>query len=429
MVLDEKILSYIWQYQVFEHQNLKTTEGHLIKVLHVGTKNHHSGADFSQSSLIINGLEWFGDIEIHVKSSDWFLHQHHKNKAYNSVILHVVWENDKNALRTDNTFIPTLELKKIVDYQIIEKWNNLELSTSSIPCASQWEKVESLYKHSMLDKMLLQRLERKSSKIRALLHQTNNDWEKTAYQWFVRHFGFKVNNEAFEQLANSVPLKAIQHHADQILQLEALLFGQSGLLPKRDEAEDSYIEAIYKEYRFLSHKFDIANKQMQRHQWKFAHLRPANFPTLRIAQLAAFLHQSPRFFSQFLFLNDLDELRKFFQVQVSSYWQHHYHFYKKTDQHTAKLGKQSIDSLIINVVIPLLAAYSTEKNESIFLERCIQFLEKMPAEINNTTKLWAEIGLKIKNAADAQASLELYQDYCQHKKCLDCQIGVRLMRE
>jgi hypothetical protein len=391
-------------------------------------KNHHAGADFSHAKLIINEIEWIGDVEIHVKSSDWFSHQHQTDKAYNSVILHVVWENDKTALRNDNTQIPTLELKYLIDKQVIEKWEKLEFSTTPIPCASQWENVESLYKVGMLDKTLLQRLERKSLVIRELLHQTQNDWEETAYQWFVKHFGFKVNNEAFEQLAHAVPLKSIQHHADQLLQIEALLFGQSGLLPERDEADDAYIEAIYKEYRFLAHKFGITSKQMAAHQWKFARLRPANFPTLRIAQLAAFLHQSPRFFSQFLFLNDLDELRKFFQIQVSPYWLHHYHFFKKTGKHTTQLGKQSIDLLIINVVIPLLVAYSKEKNESVFLERSIAFLEKMPAETNHSTKMWEEVGLKIQNAADAQASLELFQQYCQPKKCLDCQIGVRLMK-
>ncbi|MCS6832712.1 MAG: DUF2851 family protein, partial [Flammeovirgaceae bacterium] len=321
-MITEKFISYLWMFQKFDRRALSTSQGDRIEVLSVGVLNRDAGADFTRARLLIDGMEWVGDIEIHVRSSDWKKHGHRSNAAYNSVILQVVWEKDEEVFREDQSVVPTLELCHRVSKDELEKWEKFIENPSAIACASHWKNVDASVKQTMLHKALEERMYRKALAVLQMFAETQHDWDETAYRWVASNFGFKVNNQPFEMLAKAVPLKVLQHHADRLVSIEALLFGQSGLLPLRDEAQDAYVEELYREYRFLAHKFQLSTP-VAAHTWKFARIRPANFPTVRIAQLACFLHRYPRFFSMLLETTDLRSLQKLFlEIQVSPYWQH-----------------------------------------------------------------------------------------------------------
>ncbi len=433
--MEESFLHFIWQLQYFDKENLQTSQNESLSIFRPGLINSDSGPDFREAKLRINAIEWHGDVEIHIKSSDWLRHQHQEDDAYNKVILHVVWDDDKPVFRADGTPIPTLTLKNRISSAILQRYNDFlgnHQASSYIPCANLIHQAPTLTRLSMTERALMQRLEKKATVVHELLASNQNDWEETAYQLLCKNFGFKINSEAFLALGKSLPLKYIAKHRNQILQIEALLFGQAGFLDEPPETDDGYWQSLKEEYSFLDKKYNLASHKLTLHQWKFMRLRPANFPTIRLAQLAQLLATHHNLFSLFKNFTSYPELFQTLQVSQSAYWQKHFRFgvsvKDKASSGKSKLGKTSIENIIINTVVPLLVAYAKAKDEDVYLEKALALLQQIPAERNKITRLWEDLGVEAKTAFDAQGLIELYNSFCTQKKCLSCNIGVAIIK-
>jgi hypothetical protein len=423
--LTESFLHYLWQFQYFTKKALTTSRGEPIQIFHPGIRNSNAGPDFSDARIAIGELEWRGTVEIHIKASGWHDHHHGDDAAYENVILHVVWENDKKVMRSDGSEMPTLELKDRVDLELWGKYKTLYTSAEKIPCAHTWNSVQDVIKLSMLDKALSQRLESKAKRVMELLEKNLGDWEETCYQLVCMNFGFKVNTDPFLQLARSLPYKILLKHSDQPMQQEALLFGQAGFLEKT--CDEEYPKLLQREYSLLSKKYGLGNKQLHTSQWRLLRLRPANFPTIRLAQVAALIHKRRNLFSLLIATPAYDKLFALLDVEQSEYWKTHYQIGKVTE-HVPSLGKSSIQNLIINTVVPLLAAYSITHDDQVYMDGAIEILHYITAEKNVITRNWSEIGYTVRTAFDSQALLELYNSYCQKRRCLECVVGSSLIR-
>ena len=423
--MNEAFLHYLWQFQQFDKSSLQTISSEKVSVLKTGILNTDAGPDFANSRLRINEIEWVGNVEIHVKSLDWQLHKHQNNEAYNNVILHVVWENDQAITRQDGSLIPTIELKSITDIQLLDKYKHLIDNQAVIPCKEQFLEVSNLSKFAILDKVLAIRLQQKAQIVEQIFEQNKGDWEETAYQLLARNFGFKLNSETFLRLAQNLPLKVLQKHRDNLTQIEAMIFGQAGLIEKVDD----YSEKLSQDYDFFAAKFSLKSSQLSSHEWKFLRTRPANFPTIRIAQLARLITQQQSFFSLFTQTNLIEDLRNALKIEQSHYWQEHYNFKKNASKKLVGLGRDSINNILINTVIPLLACYSEKTDNQELMTRCVNFLEALPAEENHITEMWEGLGLTIKTAFDSQASIELYNNYCTQKRCLQCNVGSEILKK
>ncbi len=426
--MNEAFLHFLWQFQYFDKSCLQTTDNEVIQVTKIGRYNTNAGADFQDARILIGEVEWAGAVEIHLKSSDWNLHSHHSDAAYQNVILHVVWEDDKPILRSDNTKIPTLILSDKTDNTLIKKYSDLVESKTQIACQNQFQKVSDLKKYAMLDKVLMKRLEDKSLFVHQYLTENKQDWEETAYQVLAKNFGFKLNAEPFFRLSKALPLKVLAKHRDNLFQLEALLFGVAGFLSTTNFA-DEYHAKLAKEFQFLSAKYQLQNKVLGVHEWKFLRLRPANFPTVRLAQFARIIQENINLFSVLIHLDKVESVTKILKVKQSEYWQAHYVFGKKATGKVATLGSTSIENVIINTIVPLLVTYAKQKDDEIYLEKAIRFLEELPAEVNNITKHWQYFEVPMKTAFDSQAGIEWFNQFCQLKKCLSCEVGISLLRE
>jgi hypothetical protein len=424
--MNESFLHYLWQYQYFDKTDLQTQDGEPISIFKTGILNTNAGPDFSQAKIKIGAIDWVGNVEIHANASEWLNHKHNINKAYENVILHVVWENDAETKRMDGSVIPTIELKGRVDEGLIRAYKKLINSPASIPCEKSFPVVSDLTKLSMLDQAILQRLESKAEIVNQLLKSNNNDWEETAYQVLLKNFGFKINAEPFLQLAKSLPYKIIQKHSSNLQQIEALLFGQAGMLETK--TKDEYISLLYREYEFLSKKYSLYESRLNSAQWKFLRLRPANFPTLRIAQLASILYSQKNLLSTFIETDSYPKLLNVFAASPATYWQSHYHFAKKSKGFVPDLGESSKQNLLINSVVSLLVAYSKAKDDPRLMERAVEILQHLPAEVNKITKLWTGLGISVKSAFDSQALIEQYNNLCQKRQCLNCAVGVSLLK-
>lgn len=434
--MPEVFLYFVWQYQYFTTTKLTTTDGETVQVLYPGYRNYNAGPDFTNARLLINEVEWVGTVEMHTRTSDWLAHRHQHDRAYDNVILHVVWQDDRpiNGRRVDRnngTPLPTLELSSLIDAALVNRYALLDDSPEEIPCAAQFRAVSPLRVTSMLDKAMLQRLERKAAYVQTVVEQTQGDWEETAYRLLAENMGFKVNAEPMAQLSRVVPLKTILKHRSTLLQVEAMLFGTAGLLTTdepRPEIADDYVASLEREYHFLGAKYDLTGKQVAAHSWKWGRLRPANFPTLRLAQLARLLTHHASLFSLFVGTDDADRLLSALQLAPSIYWQTHYRFRKSTEKGAPSLGENSAQNIVINTVVPLLAAYAHHRGQPAYIDRAIQLLEQLPAEKNRLTESWETLGLGIRTAFDSQAAIELYNEFCTPKKCLSCQIGAALLK-
>jgi hypothetical protein len=423
--MNESFLHYLWQFQYFQKYDLQTSEGEAINIIKQGIHNTDSGPDFSQAKIKIGDIEWAGNVEIHVKSSEWYSHKHEQDAAYENVVLHVVWENDKAVYRKDKSLLPTLELKDRTDELLLSSYKKLVNSSSAIACEKNFGSVDPIIHLAMLDKALMQRLETKSLVVTELLQENKGDWEETTYQWLAKAFGFKVNSDPFFELAKAVPFKIIQKQKN-ILEIESLLFGVAGMLVTKTKEE--YITALFDEYQFLKKKFKLEPSELSHTQWKFLRLRPSNFPTIRIAQFAAILHQHKNIFSKLMGSESLNALAEIFSLPQSSYWQKHYRFGKPAKGMVPELGQSSIENIVINTVVPLLVAHGKAKDDQAYIDRAVNLLQQIPGEQNTITKGWDEIGLKIKTAFDSQGSIELYNNFCKKRQCLNCSIGVAILK-
>ena len=424
----EDFLYYLWKLQYFDKKGLTTCQGDILKIFQPGTQNEHAGPDFLNGKITINGITWHGHIEMHINASDWYAHQHQTDRAYDNVILHVVWHHDRDIQQQDGVPLPTLALKNRVAPEFYQRYQQLIHRKATIPCAKQFPRVATLIKENMLDRALFQRLSHKHALVYQLLEKNKGDWEETVYQLLAYNFGFKINNDVFLDLAVSLPLKVITKHANKLVHIEALLFGQAGLLQKKSEGTSGYLALLQKEYQFLVHKCSLQPSNITACQWKFFRLRPANFPTIRIAQLAQLLHQTPGIFS--LLINiPTATLYKKLAAKQSTYWQKHYRFAKQSKTTIPGLGQASIAHILINTVVPLLVAYGKAKDEQDYVDRAVAILQDLPAEHNAITRQWEKLGFKVKSAFDSQALLELFNNFCTKKRCLACNVGVTIMQK
>jgi len=421
--LPEDFFQYIWENKLFLTKNSKTTTGESVQIIDVGKRNTNSGPDFFNAKIKIDQTIWAGNIEIHKKSSDWIKHNHHKDSAYNNVILHVILEEDKSITNSANKQIPTLVLRYPDHLQ--SNYQKLLNSKTWIACQNQFHKIDPVILQLGFNRLMIERLENKTNEILKRLDQNNSDWNETFYQVLAKMFGFKVNSVPFEMLAKSLPVAVLAKHKNNLFQLEALLFGNSGLL-NNQLLGDNYFIKLREEYSFLYSKYGL--RAVESHLWKFMRLRPGNFPTIRISQFAALIHKSSGLFSKILEIEKLEELKELFKVKASEYWNSHYNFNKTSQSSSNKeLGISSINTLIINVVIPLLFVYGEKQNKHDLKNRALEFLEQLPPENNSTINNWKKLGLEVQTAFESQALLQLKNCYCEKKKCLNCQIGVKLV--
>jgi hypothetical protein len=424
--MQESFLHYLWQMQYFSKKDLATTEGESIEVFSQGMLNTNSGPDFSNARIKIGEIAWFGSVEIHLNASTWFDHHHEQDRSYDNVILHVVWHNDKSVSRRDLTPMPTLELRSRVDESLIRSYRQLISSSFAIPCQQSLPSVSSVARISMIDRVMMVRLERKAMEVLKLYEQNDNSWDETFYQLLARNFGFKVNGDPLFQLARLLPLKLLLKQGDKLEHMEALMLGQAGFLesPRGDE----HFTMLRREHRLLAQKFSIHDRCMSKSQWRFLRLRPANFPTLRLAQLATLLHRQQSLFSRIIECESVPVLMEMFQCRPSEYWLHHFQFNKKADAHEHMLGASSISNIIINTVVPVLVAYGRQNDQQNLVDRAVQFLQKLPGEENKITRTWNDLGVETNSSFDSQAVIELYNNFCSKKECLNCTIGSSLMR-
>lgn len=420
--MQEDFLHYLWQYQIFDKKDLYTLKGERVIVFKTGERNLDSGADFLNTHLKIGTKELVGTVEIHKSPSEWFAHKHDKDKAYQSVILHLVWKADTQ----EPNHIPILELHERVNKRFLVHYQEFLHSKDGMPCSPQFGKVSHIHKMQMIKQSFENRFARKSQEFILCLQKNKQDWEESTYQLLGEKFGFKLNSEPFVQLCRALPLKVLRKHSDQIFQIEALIFGMAGFLEA--DFEDEYGSKLKKEFQFLVKKYKLENAKMDLVQWKFLRLRPANFPTIRLAQFAAFIQKNEHFFSKIINIKDIKQFETLFEIEQSSYWKSHYNFDKKAKKEIPNLGKSSINVLIINVLTPVLWAYGQEKGQTKFREKAINLVQNLPNESNKITKSWKNLGLYLPNAYFSQASIEWYNQTCKAKKCLQCQVGKSILK-
>lgn len=424
--MQEDFIHFIWQYKLFENRKLQTIKGEEVTIQQVGFANEHAGPDFQHAKIQINGVEWHGHVELHLRASDWMRHKHSTDPAYDNVVLHVVWSADAEIKRKDGTLIPTIELQKRVSENIIFRYNDLLAGKQEIKCSSVFSGVDKLTKTAQIESAAMQRLERKANEVLALLSAKEGDWEQTSYALICQNFGFKVNTASFLRLSELLPLKILLKHKHDLLQTEALLFGIAGFL--EGAAADEYMDTLQREYRFLAHKYSLAGRELSRSQWRFLRMRPPNFPTIRIAQLAMLIHERSHFFSFLKDAKDDKTLVDHLMVKPTSYWLEHYDFAKKSARKFGSLGKSSAENVIINTLVPLLVAFGRQADEQQYIDRAILLLEQTKAEANSITDRWKEHGLSAQHAMDSQGMIEQFNMFCKLKKCLSCKIGISIIK-
>lgn len=417
----ESILHYIWQHRLFNAQHLQTTKGEKVEVLDVGKYNTDAGPDFFNAKIKISDTIWAGNVEIHTRSTDWVKHNHHEDKAYDSVILHVVKVADAEVIRLDGEYIPQLEL--IYSETIEQNFEELIRQQKWIPCVDKIKNVPSFFIQDWKNALLTERLEQKMQSIHELLNVNNQHWEEAFYVVLARNFGFGTNSQAFENLAKVTPLSVLGKHKDNLFQLEAILFGQAGLLDS--SSIDGYSNELLKEYNFLAAKFAL--HPIDNVQWKLLRLRPDNFPHVRIAQFAYLIHSSSKLFSKIVDKPEVEYLQSLFVCKPSEYWRSHYLFGHVSNEKSKNLGSQSINTILINTVIPFLFCFANNKNNQEMQDKALALLEQIPSERNSIITAWDTIGVKSVSAYDSQALLQLKKCYCDDKKCLRCRIGLKVL--
>ncbi|MEN2487886.1 DUF2851 family protein [Flavobacterium sp. B11] len=421
--MKEDFLHYVWRFKKFDSLNLKSAQGEPITILKTGDYLELAGPDFFNAHIEIGNQKWAGNVEIHLKSSDWYLHNHEKDPAYKNVILHVVWENDTAIFRENNTEIPVLVLKDYIPKEIIENYNALFAPKTWISCERQLKAIDKFVIANWQERLFFERLERKSKFIYQLLEETNQDWEAVLFCLLARNFGLNTNGNSFLQISKAIPFSVIRKESFEAENLEALLFGTSGLLEA--EKEDVYYKDLQFRYFYLRHKYQIEKTYTDPLQ--FFKLRPDNFPTIRLSQLASLYYRHQNLFSKIIDLKSVEEVYHLLSVSASSYWQNHYQFDKESPKKSKMLSKSFIDLLIINTIIPLQFAYSNIRGELI-IEDLIDFMNEMASEKNAIIDKFNSFGIKPQSAFESQGLLELKNEYCDQKACLKCAIGLELLK-
>ncbi len=422
--IKEELLYYVWSLKNFDLADLRTTSGQPVQIIQAGTRNYDSGPDFLQAKIKIGHQIWAGHVEMHVLSGDWLKHQHQIDKAFQNVVLHVVYEEDEKISLPNGEELACIELKNRIKPLLIGQYEKLMLSSTWIPCEKNDRPISRPALRGWYERILVERLAGKTSRIQNVLLQTDYDWEEAFYRILGRNFGFNVNSDTFEALMISLPRKILIRHKDKLKQIEALLFGQAGLL--RENYEDEYARELRSEYIYLQKKYQLVPLQL--HQWKFMRMRPANFPTIRIAQFAVLIYKTVHLFSKLLAARSVREIINMYQSDVSGYWKTHYMFDQESGRKNKKLGDLSIYLIIINTVVPFLFHYGQVHANDTLQERALNFLDEIPFESNQTIKKYKLLGFEATSAFDSQALIQLKNNYCDLKRCLECTIGNSILR-
>lgn len=419
----EKLMQYVWKHRLWRSEDMVTNTGKKVRVVDPGLLNTDAGPDFFNAKIEIDGHMWVGNVEMHYRATDWKRHRHDSDKAYDSVILHVVAKDDAPVRRSNGELIPQLVLE--VSPQFNADYASLVGATIEVPCATKIKQVPHLTIVEWVEGLAFERLHGKVERIHQLLDSFNGSWEDVCYVTLARNFGFGINNDAFERLARRTPLRLLGKHSDSVLQIEALLFGQAGMLDAQKPGMDSYYNQLCTEYAFLSNKFQLT--PMEKESWKLFRIRPQNFPYRRIAMLAQFIEGGFRMMNRILEAEGEKEMRALFEMELSGYWTKHYTFGKPNERATATLSRSSIDIILINTVAPLLYAYGELTGNYEMTDKAIKLLEDLRAENNSIVSHFVAYGIDCPDALTSQALVQLKREYCDARKCIYCKIGHHLL--
>lgn len=423
-MMNEAFLHFVWKYQIY---NLfaKTTENLPVEVLKTGRHNTDAGPDFSNARIKIGETTWAGNVEIHIKSSDWHVHKHQEDDAYTNIILHVVFEDDQIIYDRNGNIIPTMELKGIINENVYKRYFYYINNQLWIPCEKDIVQVNQITIKGWMERLFVERMERKVQVLQTLFAHNGNSLNETFYHVLAGNFGFKTNEQPFLILSRLLPISILGKHKNSYFQIEAMLYGCSGML--NGDFKDDYPNQLLQEFKFLQKKYGLTT--MESHLWKFLRLRPTNFPSIRISQLAALIYKSENLLSKILDETNVDNVKSFFNVKASAYWDDHYNFDKSSKKISKSLGENATENLILNTVVQFLFFYAKLKGEQRYRDRAIDFMFALKPEKNNIITRWALIGLDAQNALESQGLIELKNNYCKRKQCLNCAIGTSLLRE
>lgn len=420
--MNEKLLQFLWQFKLIPFNHLTTHTGEQIEIIDPGQLNHDSGPDFFNAKVKMDNTIWAGNIEMHLKASLWKVHKHHLDQAYNNVILHVVLENDALSFNAAGDEVPTVVLE--VPEHIQHNQDQLHKNKSWLKCSHSIQSIDPFFIRQYMDALAIERLANKQKFIERLLAQTDDNWEQTCYNLLARNFGFNINAEPFQQLAQKVPHKILMQYGNDPELMEALLYGSAGFLDELIN-EDPYYQNLSRNFKHLQRKHGI--KPLEKHIWKFAKTRPSNFPTLRISEFSQLYFKQKNLFSSLLECNSLKEIEVLFRVSASTYWNNHYRFNIPSKKSLKKPGKAAINGIIINTIVPLLFSYGKLRGNSLLCERALLLLGNLRAESNSIVKAWDLFGVKGNDAKDSQALLHLRTMYCNKNKCVQCRIGLKVL--
>lgn len=421
--MTEEFLHYIWKYRLIDHHLISTTGDKLV-VVQPGSHNTDSGPDFFNARIKINNTVWAGNVEIHVNSSYWYQHKHQHDKAYDNIVLHVVFVDDQPVLRNNGEQIPTLVLNGHFKQSLYERYSYFMTNKNWIPCEKLIQGVDRFVMNNWIDRLMIEKLENKAAEINSHFLHNKSDWEQTFYEFLARNFGFKVNGAPFQLMAKSLPLKVLSKHKNNRFQIEALLYGQAGLLQK--SFTDEYPVKLKKEYDFLAKKYKL--KPIDSHLWRFMRLRPSNFPTIRISQFADLIFKSSHLFSTIIEKRNLKNLIELFDVSVSEYWKSHYMFEKISTHRNKKISIKTIHLLIINTIIPFLFVYGRSHSNQSMIDSALKLLDQLPGEQNAIISKWTDLGVIVRSSFQTQSLILLKNSYCKNKRCLNCGIGNEILK-
>ncbi|MBN1338370.1 MAG: DUF2851 family protein [Bacteroidales bacterium] len=421
--MTEEFLYYIWQYRLMDAQKLRSGYSDL-EIVHPGIRNTDAGPDFFNARIKLGGTLWAGNVEIHVKSSDWLSHRHHKDEAYNNIILHVVYLHDADIRRQNGEPIPELELRGLFDEKLFVRFQEMESSLDGIPCGRLLRDVNDVVVKNWLSRLFVEKMEEKAAGILGNLDSVMMDWEQVFFEWLAWGFGLKVNAGAMMMVARNTPVKLIARMKGNPFRLEALLLGQAGLL--KGKITDEYPGSLKKEYGYLAATHHL--NPLPRHIWKYARMRPAGFPDIRLSQFACLLGRTGSVFSCFLSAEHFSDLIFLNDLTASDYWTDHYRIGKKSAPKIKRFGKSSAEKLLMNIVVPFMLLYGKERNMPALVEKAVSWIEHLPPEENNIIRTWKSLGIIPGSALESQALLHLKKQYCDRKRCLNCSIGSAIIR-
>lgn len=421
----ENLLHYCWKHKIFPLRELQTTNGQRVEIIDVGLHNRNAGPDFFNAKVRIDGTLWVGNVEIHDRSSDWYVHGHDHDAAYDNVVLHVATVTDVEVRTSEGRVLPQLPLD--VPEDVREHYDELVTTDEYPPCYRIIPDLSRLTVHAWMSALQVERLEQKTNDIARRVRQANGSWEAGYFATLARNFGFGINGDAFELWARHIPLQAVDHHRDDLFQVEAIFMGQAGLLGDAGNGEaDDYFRRLQKEYKYLAHKFSM--QPMDAKMWRFLRLRPQNFPYIRIAQLAHLHYSRKAGLSRLIGCKTIKELQELFTTTSTPYWETHYIFGAESAKRTKQLSKHSLDLLILNTAIPMFFAYGRHHSREDLCDRAFDLLEQLKAEDNHIIRLWKQCGLEVQTAGDSQALIQLKKQYCDRKDCLRCRIGYEYLK-